>query len=327
MAAVCGAVAGCGSQPAPPAAPGAGLQEGSLPKRLTGGTPLPKDPPPAADAESSAPAEDEGPAAAVPGGLAEGMRAVGGLDGVGAAVGAASGGPILTAGTSSEAAWSTIKVPLLVTYLNWVRGQAGAGSGRDALTGAEQAQVADMITVSSNDAANALFKALAQDSGSTQGAGARIQETLAAAGDDRTRVTVAAPDGVRTFTWLGQTQWAPADSVKFLRSLVNHSLTSPADAEWILSLMQQIEGSDWGFRTALAGTATPLRYKVGVGTNTDGQTVVRQIAIIGDPGQACLADIVARGAGEAQAKDRAGSAARLVVDSLRPAPGAAIACS
>ena len=44
MAAVCGAVAGCGSQPAPPAAPGAGLQEGSLPKRLTGGTPLPKDP-------------------------------------------------------------------------------------------------------------------------------------------------------------------------------------------------------------------------------------------------------------------------------------------
>lgn len=256
------------------------------------------------------------------------MSAVGHLDGVGAAAGAASGGPILTAGAiHSEAAWSTIKVPLLITYLNWIRNRAGTGSGREALTGAERDRITSLITVSSNDVANEIFNAMARSAGGPQGAGALVQGTLAAAGDEQTRVTVAPPDGARTFTWLGQTQWAPASSVKFLRALAGHSLAASADTEWVLGLMGSIEGSDWGFHTALAGGATPLRYKVGVGTSPDGQTVVRQIAIIGEPGQACVADVVARGAGEAQAKDRAGAAAKLIVESLRSGQSGAVACA
>lgn len=320
------ALAACGSQahpPAPAAPPGAGLQEGSLPVGMTGAKPIPR------KARGNAGSRDAGQqgGGGAPASLQNAMSSVGRLDGVGAAAGAAAGGPVLTAGAiRTEAAWSTIKVPLLIAYLNWIRSRAGTDSGREALTGAERDRITSLITVSSNDVANELFDAMARSSGGPQGAGALVQETLAAAGDEQTRVAVAPPDGARTFTWLGQTQWAPASSVKFLRALAGHSLASAADTEWVLGLMGRIEGSDWGFHTALAGSPTPLRYKVGVGTSPDGQTVVRQIAIIGAPGQACVADVVARGTGEALAKDRAGAAARLIVDGMRSGPGGAITC-
>jgi beta-lactamase class A len=230
----------------------------------------------------------------------------------GAVVISGDGAPRPVGSLRADRAWSTIKVPLLVAYLD-LRG------GVARLSPAEKADAAQMITVSSNEPANRFFRALADDEGGTKGAGQAVERVLRRGGDARTKVDVTAPDNVRTFTWLGQTVWRLADGARWYRSLLRGVVASQADTRYVLGLMRRVSGSDWGLRVAV-GRSRPLAYKVGLGQAPDGALTAEQYGIVGSGEDACVVGIVARGPGEDAAK---AAVTRIAKAAVRPAAGCA----
>jgi beta-lactamase class A len=229
----------------------------------------------------------------------------------GAAIGAARGGPITVAGSlRSEAAWSTIKVPLLVAYLK----------RRVRTSPADRELERRMIVVSDNDAANTLFFRL----GGLRGAAGPLRATLTAAGDRETALAIRRPDGVRTFTWIGQTRWSLAESVRYMRALTLGRLArlrATSVAEELL-LEAGRSAAPWGLRAAVPKD-TPLAMKVGVGTAPDGQWTVRQLALVGSGRGRCAIAIVARGPSEERAKEAATAVARAAVPAVPAERGCA----
>lgn len=220
--------------------------------------------------------------------------------------GTASAGPLRV-----ERAWSTIKVPLLVAYLDLVRRRRGAPSGVAALRRDERADAGKMITMSANEPANRFFLSLAKANGGTAGGARVLERVLRRGGDARTRVIAQRPDGARTFTWLGQTRWALRDGAGVYAALQRGDLAGRADTRFVLGLMRRVAGSQWGLRTALP-SSIPLAYKVGVGQDPAGATTAEQYGIVGAGGDACVIAVAARAADEASAKaavDRMAAAA------------------
>ena len=216
----------------------------------------------------------------------------------GAAIASVRGGPITAAGSlRSDAAWSTIKVPLLVAYLK-----------RDPRpSAADRALERSLIVVSDNDAANTLFFRL----GGPRGAAGPLRATLAAAGDRETALAIRRPDGVRTFTWIGQTRWSLAAGVAYLRALARGRLARPRATAVVEELLLEAgrSAAPWGLRAAVASD-TRLAMKVGVGTGPGGEWTVRQLALLGPRRRACVVAVLARGPSEGQAKDAATAVAR-----------------
>jgi hypothetical protein len=213
----------------------------------------------------------------------------------------------------ADRAWSTIKVPLLVAYLD-LRGGAAK------LRPDERETATQMITVSANEPANRFFLALADANGGVRGGAAAVERVLRRGGDRRTRVDARPPDGSRTFTWLGQTRWRLADGAAFHRALFEGDLASAADTRFVLRLMRGVTGSDWGLRTAVP-KSVPLAYKVGLGRNPDGSITAEQYGIVGAAEDACVVGIVARGDDERSAK----AAVTLIAKAATPAAGCAAA--
>jgi beta-lactamase class A len=212
-------------------------------------------------------------------------------------------------------AWSTIKVPLLVAYLDLRGGAAKLSEDeRDAAT--------QMITVSANEPANRFFLALAGANGGTRGGARAIERVLRRGGDERTRVDARPPDDRRTFTWLGQTRWRLDDGAVFHRALFEGDVTSAADTRYVVGLMRRVIGSDWGLRVAVPETVG-LAYKVGIGAAPDGTITAEQYGIAGTGASACVVGIAAEGPDERTAKAAVTGIARAALP--RPAAGCAAA--
>lgn len=170
-------------------------------------------------------------------------------------------------------AWSTMKVPVVVTLIRDMR-----ATGRE-LSAEQKVNTAAALTRSDNDAAKALFEDLVARHGGIRQASGMVDRTLREAGDFRTHVNTTIPGN--GFTTFGQTIWPLGASVKFFRALARGCLLEGPDTRFVLGLMRNVVSDQrWGAGSAdLAGRRVAL--KGGWGPESDSRYLVRQSAIIG----------------------------------------------
>lgn len=224
-------------------------------------------------------------------------------------------GPIQLLGSlTSGHAWSTMKVPVLVTLLSERGGQPGLSSQE-----ATWARLA--LTQSNNQAAIGLFSALEQSHHGLFGASAAVQQTLRHAGDNATEVNTA--PNTAGFTTFGQTLWSADASTRFYRALARGCLLSMTDTEYVLGLMSEVTGDQrWGMGQADLG-GVPLSFKGGWGPENGGPYIVRQTVIVGSGNHGYVASILAQStsAGSSsfqQATGIATQATRWIAEHLSP---------
>ncbi len=188
------------------------------------------------------------------------------------AVAPLGGGRIETMGGDHPAhGWSTTKVPVLVSLL-LMRGSRG-------LVARERSLAESAIAESNNEAVQALFAELEEAEGGLIGASRYVESVMRLGGDAATTVATAPPPP-GAITTFGQTEWSPAASVRFFRSLALGCLLPAAATHYVLRLMQSIEPSEsWGLGSA--GFAR-VAFKGGWGPEAGGY-LVRQTGVI-DPG-------------------------------------------
>ena len=176
--------------------------------------------------------------------------------------------PVSIGDAQTGRAWSTIKVPILVTLLDRVGGDSELSAG-------EQTQAEAALASSDNEAAQALFDRLAALEGGLVPASRAIDETLRRAGDTETRVnTEPSPEGYSTF---GQTMWSAPASALFYRALAAGCLLPAGDTEYVLSLMERVVPDQrWGLGQADAPEGSTVAFKGGWGPEPDGGYLVRQ---------------------------------------------------
>jgi hypothetical protein len=169
-------------------------------------------------------------------------------------------------------AMSTSKVLILSALL---RNEGGVGN----LTAEQSALARAAITESDNDAILALFSDLETDQGGLLGASAYATSLLRQVGDNRTIVATAPPPPGYATTF-GQTLWTPTEEVRFFRALALGCVLPPADTDYVLGLMREIEPSE-SFGLGSVGFSQ-VAYKGGWGPEPGDQYGVRQTGIIGD---------------------------------------------
>jgi len=164
--------------------------------------------------------------------------------------------------------WSTTKVPVLVALLK-ARGSKG-------LTAQEQQWARAAITASDNRSILDLFGDLERIEGGLGRASKYVQNVLRLSGDSDT-VVPTAPPPAGAVTTFGQTEWSPANSVKFFRALALGCLLSSSETSYVLRLMESIEPSEsWGLGSAGFGS---VAFKGGWGPESGGY-LVRQSGIV-----------------------------------------------
>lgn len=193
---------------------------------------------------------------------------------IGLAVAPLGGDSIETFGSLQAGhAWSTIKVPILVTLMR-DRGSEGLGAK-------EGQWAAEAIEASDNEAATNLFDQLEEHHGGLAGASSAVGETLAASGSSTTVATAPPPPGaVSTY---GQTKWSLEGSAVFFRSLANGCLLGSADTEYVLGLMREvIPEQRWGLGEAGFDPSWAVGMKGGWGEDVDfgGGYLVRQSGVV-----------------------------------------------
>ena len=168
-------------------------------------------------------------------------------------------------------AWSTIKVPILVTLLR----------GRDEELGSREAQWATgAIEASDNSAAASLFHQLERGHGGLGGASAAVQDVMGLVGNSTTVATAPPPSGaVSTY---GQTEWSTGEATAFFRALANGCLLGPAGTEYVLGLMRNvIPEQRWGLGEAGFDPGWSVGMKGGWGPEAgSGAYLVRQSGLI-----------------------------------------------
>jgi hypothetical protein len=197
-------------------------------------------------------------------------------------------GPIRTLGSLQQGhAWSTMKVPVLVTLL-----REYAQSGHS-LSAQQQNDAALALERSDNAAAEALFGALERIHGGLVPASAALQRTLAAAGDTATIVNTAPND--QGFTTWGQTVWSVTGEIQFYRALAQGCLLAPGGTAYVLKLMRNVVPAQrWGAGAAGYPAATRVAFKAGWGPENGAGYLVRQTAIIGSGGRGYVASMLVR---------------------------------
>jgi hypothetical protein len=170
-------------------------------------------------------------------------------------------------------AWSTSKVPVLVTLLHDDERNGRSPSAPD------RAYAQSALEESDNASIEALFSELETIHGGLVPASETVQAELRQAGDETTVINVA-PNN-EGFTTYGQTPWSVAGEVTFYRSLANGCLLDPADTSYVLGLMRSVIPSQrWGAGEAGYPPSLPIALKGGWGPS-NGLYQVRQTAIIG----------------------------------------------
>lgn len=168
-------------------------------------------------------------------------------------------------------AWSSIKVPILVTLMR--DRQAG-------LTPVEMQWASAAIEASDNDAAASLFHRLERIHGGLSSASEAVQGTMALAGNSATVSTAPPPPGaVSTY---GQTQWSIDEASAFYRALANGCLLDPGGTEYVLDLMRNvIPEQQWGLGEAGFDPSWSVAIKGGWGPEAgSGGYLVRQSGVI-----------------------------------------------
>lgn len=184
-------------------------------------------------------------------------------------------------------AWSTMKVPVLVTLLSWLEAHG------DHLDAPGQADAELALEQSDNVAAEALFARLEAADGGLNGASSAVQLTLRRAGDKATNVNTA-PNNEGFTTW-GQTEWTASGEVTFYRSLVRGCLLARADTAAVLQLMRNVESAQrWGAGTMHVARELPVEFKGGWGPEHGSGYLVRQSAIVGSGNRGWVFSILAR---------------------------------
>lgn len=170
-------------------------------------------------------------------------------------------------------AWSSIKVPILVTLM---RDRPGG------LSAEEQQWATAALTASDNEAAASLFQQLEQSHGGLAGASQAVQQVLAESGDTTTIVATAPPPSGAVSTY-GQTEWSLQGSVDFYRALACDHLLDPAGSEYVLNLMEQVISEQrWGLGEAGFPSGVRVAFKAGWGPegSAGGPYLVRQSGIL-----------------------------------------------
>jgi beta-lactamase class A len=194
---------------------------------------------------------------------------------VGVAIAPLDGGPVRELGSAQRGhAWSTMKVPVIVAYLNRL------GVAEHMPDELDDTDIELAIEQSDNEAVNAVFSRLETLDGGLVAASEAIERELRGSGDNLTVVnTIPNEDGFSTF---GQTEWSLSASALFYRALARGCLTTKADASWILKLMSRITPVQrWGAGEAGVPRGIRLAFKGGWGPQATGAYLVRQTAIIG----------------------------------------------
>ncbi len=204
---------------------------------------------------------------------------------VGLAVAALGGsGEVETFGSlQSGHAWSTIKLPILVTLMR-----------EGALSAGEEQWAAAAIEASDNEAAASLFDQLERTHGGLDGASAAVDEVLAAAGSTGTTLATDPPPRGAVSTY-GQTEWSLVGSATFLRSLVNGCLLDPAGTEYVAGLMGSvIPEQHWGLGEAGFEPSWSVGLKGGWGPEAgSGAYLVRQVGVVRDGKSGVVASMIA----------------------------------
>lgn len=198
-----------------------------------------------------------------------------------------SEGPPRTFGPlQSGHAWSTIKVPILVTLI-----AEREAEGRS-LDGEEMALARAALTASDNAAAAGLFRRLEESEGGLTAASHRVSETIDRAAATHTEVTTAPPPSGAVSTY-GQTDWSLSASAEFISALASGCLLGEAGSGEVLSQMSEVvPEQQWGLATANFGPGAGVAYKAGWGPegSSAGSYLVRQSGTVQDgEGQVAVA--------------------------------------
>ena len=224
--------------------------------------------------------------------------------------------------SQSQRAWSTIKVPIIVTLLRDLGSSAK-------LTQSERSQAQAAIINSDNDAAAALFAKLKERHGGLNGASLQVQKTLRAAGDTNTLVNTVPPAG--GFSTYGQTRWSASNSTRFYSYLAAGCLVDQASTDFVINLMKQVDStqSSWG-TTALSFPAGSVAAKGGWGPESNGGYDVRQAAIVTSGKNPYVVTVVAApqsaSTSFAAGQSAVTAAAKWVKENYRPAAGSKASC-
>lgn len=168
-------------------------------------------------------------------------------------------------------AWSTIKVPILVTLMR---------DRREALSPQSMQLAADAIEASDNEAAMSMFHQLERIHGGLKGASSAVQSVMASTGNTTTVATAPPPPGaVSTY---GQTEWSAEEATAFFRALADGCLLGPDATEYVLDLMRNvIPEQRWGLGEAEFDPSWSVGMKGGWGPEAgSGTYLVRQSGLI-----------------------------------------------
>jgi hypothetical protein len=168
-------------------------------------------------------------------------------------------------------AWSTIKVPILVTLMR---------DRHEALSLQTMQLAANAIEASDNGAAMSLFHQLERIHGGLEGASGAVQDVMALAGNTATVATAPPPPGaVSTY---GQTEWSIEEATAFFRALADGCLLGPSGTEYVLGLMRDvIPEQRWGLGEAAFDPSWSVGMKGGWGPEAgSGAYLVRQSGLI-----------------------------------------------
>jgi len=208
---------------------------------------------------------------------------------IGIAVAPLGRGSLRTFGTlQSGDAWSSIKVPILVTLMRDRDGQA--------LSAEEERWAEEALTASDNEAGAALFGQLEDIHGGLTGASLAVQDTLRSAGDSTTVVATEPPPPGAVSTY-GQTDWSLPASVEFFRALGQGCLLDRAGTAYVLGLMEEvIPEQRWGLGEAGFPSAWQVGMKGGWGPegSESGPYLVRQSGVLRNGGAGLAVTMIAQ---------------------------------
>jgi hypothetical protein len=196
----------------------------------------------------------------------------------GVAVAPLPDGAVRSVGAASPTvAWSTMKIPVIVTVIRQRR--AGELPGGTELTTTEREAIRRAITASDNAAAQTLYAELAARYDGDQGATRQIDRVLQLAGDTKTQVNArfSRPE----FSNFGQTRWSLREMVLFYRALATGRLLEPSDRALVTGAMGDVDANQrWGASIAHWRGAGQTLVKGGWGPTVDGAMDVLQAAIV-----------------------------------------------
>jgi hypothetical protein len=212
---------------------------------------------------------------------------------IGVAIAPVHGKSVVTAGSLQEGrAWSAMKVPALLAFLNWRRKSAGSRDGRRSLSASERRAADRAIRRSDNLGIRLLYATMAARA-TDAGARGLLQGTLRAGGDLRTTITTEL-NPQTGLTAFGTTGWRLADAVSFYRGVARGRVAGGADTRYVLDLMRRPEHrTRWGISEAFA-RGVPLALKGGWGPEADRRWLVEQFAIVGSGRDAYVLGVMVR---------------------------------